>query len=193
MGNVGSSFLYSGLNFTAITALSNTQTQANEPTSLTIVSADNSAIPEVESGVHALEAMYLEPFSFTVAPTTESLSIVDSNRNGGGRFVAISAYLNGETFTGIGATINLSGMLGAVPQPNCSSPSFPLNAPGTTSGPDRVFFADVATDCTVDALIIDTTNNASGSGGLASVFISLDEFVVCKANNASGLQGVLPG
>jgi hypothetical protein len=190
-GGVANPFSYGGLDFTAISPGANPQ--IGESTLLTIINANNEEIPEVESGVHALEAMYARRIFVNTNSLTQSLSIADSNGGGGGVFVAVYAYLNGQAFSGFGATISLSGMLGATPQPNCSSPSFPLNAPGTTSGPDRVFFADIATDCTVDALTLDTTNTAVGSGGLQSVLVSLDDFVVCKANSASGvLQGVLP-
>ena len=194
-GGVANPFPYSGLDFTAISSLANP-----DPTIvLTIKDANTASIPEVESGVHALEAEYTQSVS---DPTTQSLIVADSNSGGGGAFVAISAYLNGQASIDINsasavATVSLSGMLGAMPQPNCSSHSFPFNPPGTSSGPDRVFFADIATDCTVDALTLDTTYAITGTIVATVVnlnlLVSLDDFVDCKANSASGLQGVLPG
>ncbi|KAK9909363.1 hypothetical protein WJX75_001050 [Coccomyxa subellipsoidea] len=44
--------------------------------------------------------------------------------------------------------------------------------------------------CVADTLSFITSNAVSGSGG-TPIRLSLDEFVVCKANAASGLQGVL--
>ena len=56
-----------------------------------------------------------------------------------------------------------------------------------------MFFADIATDCAVDALTLDTTNvPMSTILPYLNVLVSLDDFVVCEADSASGLQGVLP-
>jgi hypothetical protein len=116
VGGVANPLPFNGLNFSAISSLVDPDTI--ETNVLTITDANTASIPEVEFGVHALEAKYTRS-TYKSYSTTQSLIVADSNSGGGGAFDAISAYLNGQAFDGSGATISLSGMLGAMPQPNC--------------------------------------------------------------------------
>ncbi len=112
----------------------------------------------------------------------------------GGAYVAVSAYINARmNINGQSLSITATGVLATAPQPTCQSNSFPLNTPvGPPSGGiPRVFFADQGNSCIVDTLALLTTS-FTNSESTAKTRISLDDFVVCKANSASALQGALP-
>lgn len=74
-GGVANPFSYGGLDFTAISPGANPQSESGESTLLTIINANNEEIPEVESGVHALEAMYTRRIFVNTKSSTQSLSI----------------------------------------------------------------------------------------------------------------------
>ncbi len=180
---VGNPFTYDGLSFSATNSVTGASFQ--------IVTPSTETFAEIQSGAAALEGAY-QPARDGQA-TQLTLVATDGNILTGGAYVAVSAYINGENNNGQSLSISATGVLATAPQLTCQSNSFPLNTPvGAPSGsPAKVFFADQGNSCIVDTLTLLATASNSGTIGGGNR-ISLDDFVVCKANSASALQGALP-
>ncbi len=184
-------FTYDGLSFSGI--------NPGEGASILFekVTPSTETFAEIQSGAAALQGRFNPPSGPPVLPPTQqALVATDSNILNGGAYVAVSAYINGVGLAfRQSISINVTGVLATAPQPTCQSNSFPLNTPvGPPGGsPARVFFADQGNSCIVDTLTLSTTTFVALGTGTFGNIISLDDFVVCKANSASALQGALPG
>ncbi len=184
--NLGNPFTYDGLSFSATNVANGVNINAFNR----IVTPSTQSFAEIRSGAAALESNY-EP-SPSIVTTEQTLVATDGNIANGGAYVAVSAYINGENFNGQSIAITVSGKRATVAQPDCQSNI--ATFPGFPGGnPIRVFFAGLAAGpCIVDTLTLLTTNVSPGTTA-SSLKISLDDFVVCKANSASALEGALPG
>ncbi len=182
---IGNPFTYDGLSFSA--------TNQDSTAFFQIVTPSTETFAEIQSGAAALEGTYEGRRTGGVRFSTQILVATDGNILTGGAYVAVSAYLNAIGNGGSSIYITTTGVLATAPQPTCQSNSFPLLTPvGPPGGsPARVFFANPGNSCIVDTLTLFTTN--FGPNALVEARISLDDFVVCKANSASALQGALPG
>lgn len=182
---VTSNITYAGLTFAASAAATY---PASLTTFLTIVNSGTEEYPIIESGTKGFEASFLEySGDFGIDPPfTQSLNIADSGTNGA--FVPVSAYVNGLVSNGAqGINVSVSSFLASAT--TCQE-SITTEGHDPT-GPTKLSLrAPNGGGCVADTLSFITSNAMLGSGG-TPIRLSLDEFVVCKANAASGLQGVL--
>lgn len=188
-GTVNNPFTYFGLNFSAtVTGIGGSPI----PPAIEVVTDSTQEFAEIETGSKALEST----FQFQRNGNENYfLTVTDLGSANNGAIVAISAYLNGIDYRGLqGTSITIDGMLQSTTQPSCQSSSFPLRTAGpqANGGPTKVLFGNGTENCIVDVLSLMTTrNNAYGTAN-GPTRISLNDFVVCKANPGSALKGVLP-
>jgi hypothetical protein len=176
---------YAGLTFAASAAATY---PASLTTFLTIVNTGTEEYPIIESGTKGFEASFSEVSDNTGFDPAfnQSLNIGDSGTNGA--FVPVSAYVNGLVSNGVqGISVSVSSSLASAT--TCQESIMTKGKDPT--GPTKLSLrASNGGGCVADTLSFITSNAVSGSGG-TPIRLSLDEFVVCKANAASGLQGVL--
>lgn len=117
---------------------------------------------------------------------TGTLQIQDTNAAAGGQFVAISGFVSASPFADESpSTVSpVSGSVNGIANPLCQ---FMLETYNDTVeffypyGPATLPLNGAGRSCVIDTLSIPVS--ASG----ANVLVSLDDFVVCKANQLSGL------
>ena len=109
-----------------------------------------------------------------------SVSIMDSGTAAGGAFNAISISL--ETFDSVNF-FNVSGVQNGTVNPFCQQ-SFSLDAASTSASLLKVSLGVNGGACVADDLFISTQFKSDLYGTVAVV---IDNFVVCKANELSGL------